>query len=72
MKAFVYSTKSPVEFLGKFETVIVMWKRITVAKGKNCRNLLSLSTTQDPRTCWLAHRQTSKDGALENILQKNP
>ena len=51
-KAFAYSTKSPVEFLGKFETVIETRKRMTVAtlyvaKGKNCCNLLSLSTAQD-------------------------
>jgi len=76
-KAFAYSAKSPVEFLGKFETVIETRKRISVAtfyvtKGKNCGNLLSLSTAQDLGLVSLhIDKLTSKDAALENILQKN-
>ena len=76
-KAFAYSTKSPVEFLGKFETVIETQKRISVAtfyvtKGKNCGNLLSLSTAQDLGLVSLhIDKLTSKDATLENILQKN-
>ena len=68
-KAFAYNTNSPVEFLGKFEAVIETWKRMTVAtfyvaKGESCRNLLSLNTTQELGL-------TTKDRALETILQKN-
>ena len=51
-KAFAYDTKSPVQFLSKFEAVIETRKRISVAtfyvaKGKKSGNLLSLSTAQD-------------------------
>ena len=76
-KAFAYNTTSPVEFLGKFEGVIETRKRISVAtfyvaKGKNCGNLLSLSTAQDLGLVSLnIDKLTSKDAALENILQKN-
>ncbi len=76
-KAFAYNTKSPVEFLGKFEAVIETRKRISVAtfyvaKGKSCGNLLSLSTAQDLGLVSLnIDKLTSKDAAVENILQKN-
>ena len=76
-KAFAYNTTSPVEFLGKFEGVIETRKRISiatfyVAKGKNCGNLLSFSTAQDLGLVSLnIDKLTSKDAALENILQKN-
>ena len=77
-KAFAYTTKSPVEFLGKFETVIETRNRISVAtfyvaKGKNCGNLLSLSTAQDLGLVSLhIDKLTSKDATLENILQNFP
>ena len=76
-KAFAYSTKSPVEFLGKLKTVIEIRKRISVAtfyvaEGKNCGNLLSLSTAQDLGLVSLhIDKLTSKDSTLENILQQN-
>ena len=76
-KAFAYNTKSPVEFIGKFESVIETRKRISVAtfyvaKGANCGNLLSLSTAQDLGLVSLhIDKLTSNDTALENILQKN-
>ena len=49
MKAFAYSKKSPVEFIGKFEALIETKKRMSVAtffvvKEKHCGNLLSLNT----------------------------
>ena len=50
-KAFADDTKSPVQFLGKFEAVIKTRKRISVAtfysKGRKKRKLLSLSTAQE-------------------------
>ncbi|CAB3996492.1 PREDICTED: uncharacterized protein LOC107336737 [Paramuricea clavata] len=76
-KAFAYNTKSPVEFLGKFEAVIETRKRISVAtfyiaKAANCGNLLSLSTAQELGLISLhLDKLTSKDAALENILQKH-
>ena len=76
-KALAYSTKSPVEFFGKFETVIETRKRISVAtfyvtKGKNFGNLLSLSTAQDLGLVSLhIDTFTTKDATLENILKKN-
>ena len=76
-KAFAYNTKSPVEFIGKFESVIETRKRVSVAtfyvaKGANCGNLLSLSTAQDLGLVSLhIDKLTSNDTALENILQKN-
>ncbi|CAB4007481.1 PREDICTED: uncharacterized protein K02A2.6-like [Paramuricea clavata] len=76
-KAFAYNTKSPVEFLGKFEAVIETRKRISVAtfyvaKAANCVNLLSLSTAQELGLISLhLDKLTSKDAALENILQKH-
>ena len=76
-KAFAYNTKSPVEFLGKFEAVIETRKRISVAtfyvaKAANCGKLLSLSTAQELGLISLhLDKLTSKDAALENILQKH-
>ena len=76
-KAFAYNTKSPVEFLGKFEAVIETRKRLSVAtfyvaKAANCGKLLSLSTVQELGLISLhLDKLTSKDAALENILQKH-
>ncbi|CAB4008818.1 Hypothetical predicted protein [Paramuricea clavata] len=76
-KAFAYNTKSAVEFWGKFEAVIETRKRIYVAtfyvaKAANCGNLLSLSTAQELGLISLhLDKLTSKDAALENILQKH-
>ena len=72
-KAFAYNTKSPVEFLGKFEAVIETQKQISVAtfhvaKAANYGNLLCLSTAQELRLISLhPDKLTSKDAALENI-----
>jgi hypothetical protein len=66
-KAFTYNTKSPVEFLGKFEAVIETQKQISVAtfhvaKAVNCGNLLSLSTAQELGLITLhPDKLTSKD-----------
>ena len=63
--------------MGKFEAVIETRKRISVAtfyvaKAANCGNLLSLSTAQELGLISLyLDKLTSKDAALENILQKH-
>jgi hypothetical protein len=77
MKAFAYSKKSPVEFVGKFEALIETKKRMSVAtffvvKEKHCGNLLSLNTAQELGLVSLhLNKLTSKDAALDHILQKN-
>ena len=77
MKAFAYSKKSPVEFIGKFEALIETKKRMSVAtffvvKEKHCGNLLSLNTEQELGLVSLhLNKLTSKDAALDHILQKN-
>ena len=77
-KAFAYNTKSPVEFIGKFEAVIETRKRISVAtfyvaRSPSSGNLLSLSTAQDLGlvSLHIDKLSTAKDAALETILQKN-
>ena len=77
MKAFAYSKATPVEFIGKFEATIETKKRMSVAtffvvKGKNCGNLLSLNTAQELGLVSLhLNKLTSKDAALDHILQQN-
>lgn len=76
-KAFAYNTTTPVNFLGKFDAVIETRKRMSVAtfyvaKGENCGNLLSLSTAQELGLISLhIDKLTSKDTALDNLLQKH-
>ena len=76
-KAFAYNTNSPVEFLGKFEAVIETRKRMTVAtfcvaKGESCGILLSLNTAQELGLVSIhVDKLTTKDRALETLLQKN-
>ena len=76
-KAFAYDTTSPVEFVGKFDAVIGTKKRISVAtfyvtKAENCGNLLSPTTAQELGLISLhIDKLTSKDAAIENIVQKN-
>ena len=77
MKAYAYSKTSPVEFIGKFEAVIETKKRMSVAtffvvKAKHCGNLLSLNTAQELGLVSLhLNKLTSKDAALDHILQKH-
>ena len=77
MKAYAYSKTSPVEFIGKFEAVIETKKRMSVAtffvvKAKHCGNLLSLNTAQELGLVSLhLNKLTSKDAALDDILQKH-
>ena len=74
-KAFAYDTTSPVEFVGKFDAETKL--RISVAtfyvtKAENCGNLLSLTTAQELGLISLhIDKLTSKDPAIENIVQKN-
>ena len=79
MKAYAYSKTSPVGFIGKFEAVIETKKRMSVAtcfvvKAKHCGNSLLLKTAQELGLVSLHLNKltcTSKDAALDHILQKH-
>ena len=76
-KAFAYNQLEPVNFLGKFESVVKTRKRMTAAtfyveQGQHSGNLLSLSTAQDLGVVTLHMNPVSTKGAaLDDIVGKH-
>ena len=76
-KAFAYNQSEPVNFLGKFEAVVDMRKRMTVAtfyvvQGQHSGNLLSLPTALDFGLVTLhINPVSSNDAALDDIIGKH-
>ncbi|XP_065058441.1 uncharacterized protein LOC135686185 [Rhopilema esculentum] len=78
-KAYPYQSKIPVEFLGKFESIIETKKKCTVGtvyvvKGKDSGCLLSLQTAQELGLIKLqlnaVQSQNLQDDSLAKILQQ--
>ena len=78
IKAFAYTARKPVQFVGKFEAVIETRKRVTVAtfyvtKTTDSGNLISSQTAQELGLISLhLHKVSStNDNKLDRILNKH-
>jgi uncharacterized protein (DUF2249 family) len=78
IKAFAYTAKKPVKFMGKFEALIETQKRVTVAtfyvtKTTDSSNLISSETAQELGliSLHLNKVSTTKDNKLDAILRKH-
>ena len=77
IKAFAYNAKKPVQFLGKFESLIETKKRIVVAtfyvaKTTNSGNLISATTAQELGLISLhLNKVSTKNNNVDKILNKH-